>query len=203
MASRHRKQATDVRERASVQRSSDGSAAYKLQRPKQFKSRFGGHKNLKKDEWLSIIRKVKRRELKGKSSAVFLDGRRLKPARVEREVARYSGVGNARISGPETGLLNHFSPSVTSALSPTFMCIQQASSSHRANGECLPADSPGSCRVDIRTPSPFQPPADRQGKILLLLVMAGSHADKQKSCKSQLTRRTCSISTRATSVPAS
>ncbi|KAF8849738.1 hypothetical protein BDZ45DRAFT_221590 [Acephala macrosclerotiorum] len=58
--------------------------------PKQFKSRFGGLKNLRADEWKVVIRKIRKRQDQGKASDVYLNGRKLNPERVMREIRRYS-----------------------------------------------------------------------------------------------------------------
>ncbi|KAK7431551.1 hypothetical protein QQZ08_001769 [Neonectria magnoliae] len=57
---------------------------------RQFKWKFGGKKKLRADEWKVVISKIREREAEGKTSAVYLHGRRLPPDRVAREMRRYS-----------------------------------------------------------------------------------------------------------------
>ncbi|KAE8446566.1 hypothetical protein EG329_011898 [Mollisiaceae sp. DMI_Dod_QoI] len=56
----------------------------------QFKSKFGGLKNLRADEWKAVIKKIHQRQNQGKASDVYLNGRKLDPKRIMREVRRYS-----------------------------------------------------------------------------------------------------------------
>jgi hypothetical protein len=47
-------------------------------------------KNLRADEWKVVIRKIRERQDQGKASDVYLNGRKLDPERVRREIRRYS-----------------------------------------------------------------------------------------------------------------
>jgi hypothetical protein len=57
---------------------------------KQFKTKFGGYKNISFEEWKEIIPRVQKRALEGKESEVFLCGTPLGPKRLKLGINRYS-----------------------------------------------------------------------------------------------------------------
>ncbi|KAH7133092.1 ankyrin repeat-containing domain protein [Dactylonectria estremocensis] len=57
---------------------------------RQFKTKFGGLKNLRADEWKAVIPHIRRREAQGAASVVFLSGKRLKLDSMTRAIRRYS-----------------------------------------------------------------------------------------------------------------
>ncbi|KAL0940425.1 ankyrin repeat protein [Colletotrichum truncatum] len=63
--------------------------------PRQFKRKYSGLKKLRATEWKAIIREIAKRETENKRCEVFLNGRKLDPARIEREKRRYGNVCEA------------------------------------------------------------------------------------------------------------
>ncbi|CAM1510717.1 Fc.00g010520.m01.CDS01 [Cosmosporella sp. VM-42] len=57
---------------------------------RQFKSKFGGLKNLRANEWKAVIPHIRGREAQGLASVVYLSGKRLKLDSTTRAVRRYS-----------------------------------------------------------------------------------------------------------------
>ncbi|KAH7011104.1 ankyrin repeat-containing domain protein [Ilyonectria destructans] len=57
---------------------------------RQFKSKFGGLKNLRANEWKAVIPHIRRREAQGIASVVYLCGKRLKLDSTTTAVRRYS-----------------------------------------------------------------------------------------------------------------
>ncbi|KAH7134655.1 hypothetical protein B0J13DRAFT_625867 [Dactylonectria estremocensis] len=57
---------------------------------RQFKTKFGGLKKLRADEWKAVFSEVRKRETQGIASDVYLYGRLLPQERVAREKRRYS-----------------------------------------------------------------------------------------------------------------
>lgn len=57
---------------------------------RQFKSKFGGLKNLRASEWKAVIHYIRRRESQGIASVVYLSGKRLKLDSTTRAIRRYS-----------------------------------------------------------------------------------------------------------------
>ncbi|KAF7552130.1 hypothetical protein G7Z17_g4531 [Cylindrodendrum hubeiense] len=55
----------------------------------QFKSKFGGLKKLRRDEWRAVFSEIRNRETHGLASEVYLYGRQLSSERVARERRRY------------------------------------------------------------------------------------------------------------------
>ncbi|KAH7129162.1 ankyrin repeat-containing domain protein [Dactylonectria macrodidyma] len=53
---------------------------------RQFKTRFGGLKNLRADEWREVGKEIRRREEQGKACDVYICGRRQNPFRVKRSL---------------------------------------------------------------------------------------------------------------------
>ncbi|KAH6971661.1 ankyrin repeat-containing domain protein [Ilyonectria sp. MPI-CAGE-AT-0026] len=56
---------------------------------RQFKSKFGGLKKIRADEWKAIFSEIRRREAQGINSDVYLFGRKLSLERIAREKRRY------------------------------------------------------------------------------------------------------------------
>lgn len=51
--------------------------------------KWNWHKNMKKNDWLYVARKIDRRKKSGKSeNAVYLHGSRLPPSKVKKEISR-------------------------------------------------------------------------------------------------------------------
>ncbi|KAH7153345.1 ankyrin repeat-containing domain protein [Dactylonectria macrodidyma] len=57
---------------------------------RQFKTKFGGLKNLRANEWKAVIPHIRRREARGIASLVYLSGKRLKLDSTTRAIRRYS-----------------------------------------------------------------------------------------------------------------
>jgi len=72
-------------------------------RIKQFKTKFGGYKNVKADEWAVISSQVKKRALEGKESDVYFNGRLLDAKRVKRELIRYDKKDTAQDGSQSSG----------------------------------------------------------------------------------------------------
>lgn len=56
---------------------------------KQFKSKFGGLKKIRANEWKAVFSEIRRREAQGVKSDVYLLGRKLPLERIAREKRRY------------------------------------------------------------------------------------------------------------------
>lgn len=56
---------------------------------RQFKSKFGGLKKIRADEWKVVFSEIRRREAQGIKSDVYLFGRKLSLERIAREKRRY------------------------------------------------------------------------------------------------------------------
>lgn len=57
---------------------------------RQFKSKFGGLKNLRSDEWIAVINEIRKRETRGIKSVVYLCDKRLRMDSTTRAIRRYS-----------------------------------------------------------------------------------------------------------------
>ncbi|KAL6411399.1 hypothetical protein AUP68_05106 [Ilyonectria robusta] len=57
---------------------------------RQFKSKFGGLKNLRSDEWIAVINEIRKREARGIKSMVYLCDKRLRMDSTTRAIRRYS-----------------------------------------------------------------------------------------------------------------
>ncbi|KAF7546545.1 hypothetical protein G7Z17_g8345 [Cylindrodendrum hubeiense] len=79
----------------------------------QFKSKFGGLKNLRSDEWIAVIHEIRKREARGTASVVYLHGKRLKLDSTVRAVRRYSK--NCQSEATEIGYYNPIQPFIATA----------------------------------------------------------------------------------------
>jgi hypothetical protein len=113
--------------------------------PKQFKSKFGGLKNLRANEWKVVIKEIRKRKAEGKGSYVYLNGRKLDPGRVIREMRRYSGdCDTVELIEKDTSI--GLPPSIYKYnLDPKFVAH---------NALDIAIDSHTQNRIEIRTPSP-------------------------------------------------
>ncbi|KLU90679.1 hypothetical protein MAPG_10531 [Magnaporthiopsis poae ATCC 64411] len=56
---------------------------------RQYKRRYGGHKNLKTHEWAVVFRQFQRRARQGMSSELWIGGRKMDPRKVSQQFERY------------------------------------------------------------------------------------------------------------------
>ncbi|KAH8794287.1 ankyrin repeat-containing domain protein [Hyaloscypha sp. PMI_1271] len=111
----------------------------------QFKSKFGGLKNLRANEWKVVIKEIRKRKAEGKGSYVYLNGRKLDPGRVNREMRRYSGDCNTEeLVEKDTSI----------GLPPSIYKYNLDLKFVAHNALDIAIDSHTQNRIEIRTPSP-------------------------------------------------
>jgi hypothetical protein len=96
-----------------------------------------------------VIKEIRKREAEGKGSHVYLNGRKLDPGRVMREIRRYSGNGNTEeLVEKDTSI----------GVPPSILKFNLEIAAHNLPDIAIDSHTPS--RIEIRTPSPskVQPP---------------------------------------------
>ncbi|KAM0429639.1 hypothetical protein ACHAPT_006244 [Fusarium lateritium] len=77
---------------------------------RQFKAKFGGSKNISATEWKVLIPEIRKREVNGRKSVIYVRGKPLRQESVARAIRRYSrlcragsqsetAIGESQLSG--------------------------------------------------------------------------------------------------------